>query len=85
LKLDNDLNFKIGQKVYLSKETFGISKGIYVGSAEVQNKNGELEKLAIVRLDDRDHGFLVNKNNASVTKLLISTIVVQPKYLIFNN
>ncbi len=74
----------IGQKVLLDKSLFGVSGGTYVGDAQVLNKNKELEILAVVRLDEREQGFLYSKNN-SPTKMFISTVVIKHKYLTFKN
>ena len=52
----------IGQKVLLDKSLFGVGGGTYIGNAEVLNKNNELETLAVIRLDEREQGYLYSKN-----------------------
>ena len=81
---EEDFPFRIGQRVLISKSEFGVGSGTYVGSAEIQNKNRQMETLAVVRLDPQDQGYLKPKNEDFPTNVFISTILVQPKYLIFN-
>lgn len=82
-EVEEDFPFRIGQRVLISKSEYGIGSGTYVGSAEIQDQNRQMQKLAVVRLDKNDQGYLT-KTKGRETNVFISTVLVQPKYLIFN-